>query len=803
VEEAMSEQFDPYRKWLGIPPKDRPPNHYRLLGIPLFEEDPDVIENAADRQMAHVRTYQSGQHAAASQKILNELSTAKLCLLDSEKKAQYDEHLKAELSPSPPRPPVPPPPQTPEPPAVAVVAGDAPAAPKPAGLPLVDAGAGSAAPTIPIASKPPGAGSGRARPRRKSSNLPIVLIGGAAAVLVIALLGVSAIMSGSGNSDGVTTNNTDDADWTIDAKPGADPTFERPRDRRPRDRRPRPADVPPTTDFGLQFPAPDDDTGGLDDVGTGTFDLPSREDQVRQSLADAREALGARDPKLARRHLDDADLAKAGTDLTDEVEDVRLLIMYYDGFARAARRGAGSLRAGTEIELGGQTVTIVQARPDAITYNDGTTDQQIDYSDISPDDAVTLARRIIRPDNPFGDLQIATFLAFDQHGDREANLTEAKRLWHKLAEDGLKNAALGRELGIYDDVAGGPTTPDGLAGEPPPFVDTKPDVNTAAADGGASGRKPVPDIADLRAARTRVARDYRQQFAAARLPAQKSELAKAIYKAALDESDNAYRYALMEKARDMAVDMAVPDALVGIVDEMAAQFDIDANSEKATYLAKSIVAADTVAQNSQIFDHARKLYDEAYANKNYEAAAGLADVAARVARKAKKFGSMKSVEEQQKRVEKIVDAKQKADAARETLADNPYDPEASEALGRYQCFYQENWSDGLPHLAKAADARLQELATDELAQPSATAAQLALADAWLALGEETGSVAGDAMRRRALQRYRHLAPYLTGDEKSRIDERISQLAAEVEEPAAEDAEDRDDADEGRATAGAT
>jgi hypothetical protein len=25
--------FDPYYHWLGIAPKDQPPNHYRLLGV--------------------------------------------------------------------------------------------------------------------------------------------------------------------------------------------------------------------------------------------------------------------------------------------------------------------------------------------------------------------------------------------------------------------------------------------------------------------------------------------------------------------------------------------------------------------------------------------------------------------------------------------------------------------------------------------------------------------------------------------------------------------------------------------------
>ena len=93
----MAEQFDPYRKWLGIPSQDQPPNHYQLLGIPALENDPDVIENAANRQMAHVRTFQNGKHSKVSQQILNELSTAKRCLLVPEKKTDYDAELKHQV----------------------------------------------------------------------------------------------------------------------------------------------------------------------------------------------------------------------------------------------------------------------------------------------------------------------------------------------------------------------------------------------------------------------------------------------------------------------------------------------------------------------------------------------------------------------------------------------------------------------------------------------------------------------------------------------------------------------------------
>lgn len=89
----MAERFDPYRKWLGIPEQDQPPNHYRLLGIELFESDADVISNAADGRMAQIKVFQAGKYSDLSQKLLNEIATAKVCLLNPARKAQYDQQL--------------------------------------------------------------------------------------------------------------------------------------------------------------------------------------------------------------------------------------------------------------------------------------------------------------------------------------------------------------------------------------------------------------------------------------------------------------------------------------------------------------------------------------------------------------------------------------------------------------------------------------------------------------------------------------------------------------------------------------
>ena len=93
----MSVSFDPYHKWLGILPKDQPPHHYRLLGLEAFEDDLQVIEAAADRQLGFLRKFQSGERAAECQKLLNEVTRARLCLLKPATKANYDEGLRAQL----------------------------------------------------------------------------------------------------------------------------------------------------------------------------------------------------------------------------------------------------------------------------------------------------------------------------------------------------------------------------------------------------------------------------------------------------------------------------------------------------------------------------------------------------------------------------------------------------------------------------------------------------------------------------------------------------------------------------------
>ncbi len=90
----MSSEFDPYRELLDIKSPERPPNHYELLGIDLFEGNRVKIDNAAGERMSRLQELANSKHMDASQQLLNEVSAARRCLLDETKKNAYDEDIR-------------------------------------------------------------------------------------------------------------------------------------------------------------------------------------------------------------------------------------------------------------------------------------------------------------------------------------------------------------------------------------------------------------------------------------------------------------------------------------------------------------------------------------------------------------------------------------------------------------------------------------------------------------------------------------------------------------------------------------
>ncbi|MCH8924081.1 MAG: hypothetical protein IIA67_13155 [Planctomycetes bacterium] len=193
----MADSFDAFHEWLGIAPGEQPPNHYRLLGIELFEAKANVIDSAADRQMAHLRTFQTGPRGKLCQELLNQVSSARVTLLDPEKKAAYDLDLEKNQAAIRGEPQTETLPQS-QPRVARAVALGLPAAPASAQPKPV-----RAAPPAPLqaaVSAPQFSSTPAHRRASRKQNPPWMAIGiGAAALGVVLVIAVIAMTSGGGD----------------------------------------------------------------------------------------------------------------------------------------------------------------------------------------------------------------------------------------------------------------------------------------------------------------------------------------------------------------------------------------------------------------------------------------------------------------------------------------------------------------------------------------------------------------------------------------------------------------------------
>ena len=87
------DDFDGYRKWLGISNKKRPPTHYELLSISLDEDDPEVIHAAAEQRRHFVESKRGDGHDAIVTEILYRINEAETTLLNNEMRRGYDRQL--------------------------------------------------------------------------------------------------------------------------------------------------------------------------------------------------------------------------------------------------------------------------------------------------------------------------------------------------------------------------------------------------------------------------------------------------------------------------------------------------------------------------------------------------------------------------------------------------------------------------------------------------------------------------------------------------------------------------------------
>jgi hypothetical protein len=94
--------------WLGLPPGNWPPDHYRLLGLEPDESDPARIEQRVHDRLEAVRRYQL-LHPELVTEAMNRLAQAYVCLTDPEARRAYDAARLGRPTTNGAKPPPPPP----------------------------------------------------------------------------------------------------------------------------------------------------------------------------------------------------------------------------------------------------------------------------------------------------------------------------------------------------------------------------------------------------------------------------------------------------------------------------------------------------------------------------------------------------------------------------------------------------------------------------------------------------------------------------------------------------------------------
>lgn len=89
----MAGTFDPYREWLAITSGGESHNYYELLGIRPLESDIGRINAAFRRQSDRLAPHLSGAQAAMAQRLMTELTEARMTLLTPTTKRTYDQSL--------------------------------------------------------------------------------------------------------------------------------------------------------------------------------------------------------------------------------------------------------------------------------------------------------------------------------------------------------------------------------------------------------------------------------------------------------------------------------------------------------------------------------------------------------------------------------------------------------------------------------------------------------------------------------------------------------------------------------------
>ena len=283
----------------------------------------------------------------------------------------------------------------------------------------------------------------------------------------------------------------------------------------------------------------------------------------------------------------------------------------------------------------------------------------------------------------------------------------------------------------------------------------------------------IPDSAVLAEADKSVKQIFRKEYLD-RTPAGRIALAEKMIHQSADTTDPAAKFVLLREARDLAAAASELKAMQAALDGIAGTFNADMFEMRLAAYGAIVM---TPVNGRDVTLACLGLSQNAAVAGIYEQSVKAATKAGLLATNAKDVSLVAMAQAQLAESREGQQELQKALEATKKLATDPEDAQANLMAGRFLCFRRGDWEQGLPMLAKGADADLKALAAKEAAAPTDAASQIKLAEAWWMAGEKQPGRNKSLLRRRSMHWYGLSQLEIHGLEEATFRGRLETFAA--------------------------
>lgn len=298
-------------------------------------------------------------------------------------------------------------------------------------------------------------------------------------------------------------------------------------------------------------------------------------------------------------------------------------------------------------------------------------------------------------------------------------------------------------------------------------------------------RLAVPPAAEVQAALAKIQEIFTAEYAGAKSPAGKSQLAAQLLAQAMSDQSPAAGWALMNEAGRLAVAAGDVSLAFKVADQVAENYAIN-GSKALREIGQGLIATASGQGAKNLAQRISMIADEALAADDNQAAEELSVMLATLSRKSRDaeiVGLSNALRQRLKEHEAFQAEIRPLQVALQTTPDNP---QANLELGLMLWTKAGKTEKALPMLAKGADEELAALAASELTaslEPEATAL-VDRADRWWKWGERQKPELRIAAENMAMASYRRALPSLTGLDKLRVERRLSDTSFAETRPGA-------------------